>query len=59
MATRRKSRILDEMHATARDLHHLGFIDKRRMGEFDVLCIASWICPARRNPGDRAGALSL
>jgi putative transcriptional regulator len=26
------------MHATARDLHKLGFIDKRRMGEFEVLC---------------------
>lgn len=38
MATKRKSRILDEAHATARDLHRLGFIDKRRMGEFDALC---------------------
>lgn len=38
MATKRKSRILDEMHATTRDLHRLGFIDKRRMGELEALC---------------------
>lgn len=38
MATKRKSRILDEMHATARDLHRLGFIDRRRMGEIEALC---------------------
>jgi putative transcriptional regulator len=38
MASKRKSRILDEVHETARDLHRLGFIDKRRMGEFDLLC---------------------
>lgn len=38
MATKRKSRILDEAHETARDLHRLGFIDKRRMSEFEALC---------------------
>lgn len=38
MTTKRKSRILDEMHATARGLHRAGLIDKRRMGEFDALC---------------------
>ena len=36
--TRRKSRILDEMHETARGLHRAGLISKRRMGEFDALC---------------------
>ena len=39
MATvKRKSRILDEMHETARGLHSAGVISKRRMGEFDALC---------------------
>ena len=38
VATRRKSRILDEMHETARGLHGAGRISKRRMGEFDALC---------------------
>jgi putative transcriptional regulator len=36
--TKRKSRILDEMHETARGLHGTGLISKRRMGEFDALC---------------------
>lgn len=36
--TKRKSRIFDEMHATARGLHRAGLIDKRRMGEFEALC---------------------
>lgn len=36
--TKRKSRILDEMHETARGLHGAGLISKRRMGEFDALC---------------------
>lgn len=35
--TKRKSRILDEMHETARGLHGAGLISKRRMGEFDAL----------------------
>jgi putative transcriptional regulator len=38
MATkRRKSRILDEMHDTARGMHRAGLISKRRMAEFDAL----------------------
>ena len=36
--TKRKSRILEEMHETARGLHTVGLIDKRRMREFDALC---------------------
>jgi putative transcriptional regulator len=36
--TKRKSRILEEMHETARGLHGAGLISKRRMGEFDALC---------------------
>lgn len=40
MTTKRKgeSRILAEMHATAGDLDRLGFINKRRMAELDLLC---------------------
>lgn len=33
------SRILAEMHETARGLHKAGFIDKRRMRELDALCL--------------------
>lgn len=36
--TKRKSRILDEMHETASGLHNAGLISKRRMSEFDALC---------------------
>ena len=36
--TKRKSRILDEMHETARGLHDAGLISKRRMREFGALC---------------------
>lgn len=36
--TKRKSRILDEMHETTRGLHDAGLISKRRMHEFDALC---------------------
>ncbi len=36
--TKRKSRILEEMHETASGLHAAGLIDKRRMREFDALC---------------------
>lgn len=35
---KRKSRILDEVHDTARGLHRAGLIDKRRMRKFDALC---------------------
>ncbi|MSQ72231.1 MAG: helix-turn-helix domain-containing protein [Betaproteobacteria bacterium] len=34
------SPILDAVHETARDLHTAGFIDKRRMLEYDALCLA-------------------
>ncbi|WP_133510653.1 helix-turn-helix domain-containing protein [Candidatus Thiosymbion oneisti] len=36
--TKSNSRILSEMHETARGLHAAGLIDKRRMHEFDALC---------------------
>lgn len=36
--TKRKSRILDEVHETALGLHSAGIITKRRMSEFDALC---------------------
>lgn len=36
---RAKSSILDAVHETAADLHRLGFIDKRKMGQFEALCI--------------------
>jgi putative transcriptional regulator len=35
---KRKSRILSEMHETARGLHGAGLISKRRMGEIEALC---------------------
>lgn len=38
MTTKRKSRILDEIHETSDGLHKAGLISKRRMGEFDALC---------------------
>ncbi|WP_197722812.1 hypothetical protein [Sulfurivermis fontis] len=38
MAKKRNSRILREMHETARDLHRIGLIDDKRMAEFDALC---------------------
>ena len=34
-----KSRLLEAVHETARDLHKLGVIDKRTMREYDFLCI--------------------
>lgn len=34
-----KSRIFEAVHETASDLHRMGFIDKRKMDKFDVLCI--------------------
>lgn len=36
--TKRKSRIMEEIHETAHGLHGAGLISKRRMGEFDALC---------------------
>lgn len=37
--TKDNSRILEAVHETARDLHRLGFIDQRKMRNFDVLCL--------------------
>lgn len=34
-----KSRLLKAVHATAKDLHHAGLIDVRRMHEYDALCL--------------------
>jgi len=36
---RTNSPILAAVHETARDLHRLGFIDKRKMRRFDALCM--------------------
>jgi putative transcriptional regulator len=35
-----KSRIMEAVHDTAMDLHKAGFIDLRRMREYDALCLA-------------------
>mgnify|MGYP003344834186 FL=1 len=35
----KKSRILDAVHETARELQEAGFIDMRRMRQYDVLCL--------------------
>ena len=42
MTPRRKanSRILEAVHEAARDLRKAGFIDKRRMRQYDALCLA-------------------
>ncbi|MFT4178675.1 MAG: DNA-binding transcriptional regulator [Thermomonas sp.] len=37
--TKPKSRIMEAVHEGASDLYRLGFIDKRRMQEFDALCL--------------------
>jgi putative transcriptional regulator len=37
--TKAKSGIFEAVHETANDLHRLGFIDKRKMRKFDVLCL--------------------
>jgi putative transcriptional regulator len=34
-----KSRLLEAVHDTARDLNELGFIDKRALNRYDALCI--------------------
>ena len=34
-----KSLILEAVHETAQDMHLHGIIDKRRMGEYDLLCL--------------------
>ena len=38
--SRPQSRILETVHETATDLHSAGFIDMRRMREYDALCLA-------------------
>ena len=38
--TRATSRILTAVHETARAMHAADFIDKRRMREYDALCLA-------------------
>ena len=50
---RAKSRILEAVHQTARDLHSARFIDKRRMHEYDALCLA----PVRNYSSKRIRAL--
>ena len=37
--TKAKSQILDAVYETAADLHHLGFIDKRKMQKYAILCL--------------------
>ena len=34
-----KSPLMEAVHETVSDLHRLGFIDKRKMGKFDALCL--------------------
>jgi len=38
-AKKETSRILDAVHETARDLHIAGVISKRRMKDYDSLCL--------------------
>ena len=51
--TKATSRILDAVHETARDLHAAGFIDKRRMREYDALCLT----PIPEYSGEKIRAL--
>ncbi|QTD44367.1 helix-turn-helix domain-containing protein [Ottowia testudinis] len=37
--TKAKSPIFEAVHETAADLHRLGFIDKRKMQQYDALCL--------------------
>lgn len=39
MTTKTKSRILEAVHETARDLHAASFIDQRSMRRYDALCL--------------------
>jgi putative transcriptional regulator len=39
-AAKHVSRLLGAVHETAQDLHRAGVIDKRRMHEYDALCLA-------------------
>jgi len=38
---KKKSDILEAVHETASGLHRLGFIDQRKMRQYDALCLAS------------------
>src|SRR5258706_836843 len=50
---RGKSRILEAVHETAADFHTAGFISKRRMREFEALCLA----PIQRYSRDKIRSL--
>jgi putative transcriptional regulator len=39
MGDSKKSRILDNVHDTARDLHEAGAMDEMTMREFDAMCL--------------------
>lgn len=52
---RAKSWIFEAVHETAGDLHRLGFIDKRKMREFDALCLdATDKCDSEQIPAPGA-----
>ena len=51
--TKPKSRLRQAVHETARDLHRLGFIDKRKMRKYDALCLA----PASEYDAEKVRAL--
>ncbi|MCX7694083.1 MAG: helix-turn-helix domain-containing protein [Tepidimonas ignava] len=48
-----RSRLLEAVHETARDLHRLGFIDKHKMRKYDALCLA----PVQAFDADKVRAL--
>lgn len=37
--TKEENRISNAVHETAADLHRLGFIDKRKMQKYELLCL--------------------
>jgi putative transcriptional regulator len=39
MTTKQKSRIFEEVHEAAADLHEIGLVDEVTMREFDALCL--------------------
>ncbi|MCL2830695.1 MAG: helix-turn-helix domain-containing protein [Betaproteobacteria bacterium] len=39
MTTKARSRVLEAVYEGAHDLHRLGFIDKRKMQKYEVLCL--------------------
>jgi hypothetical protein len=42
-----ESRLLKSVHETEKDLHEQGLIDRRKMHEYDFLCMEKW----RHRPG--------